>query len=1617
MAEIQPLTGSRPTNPAHFQEPADVGGAPTLSEDVKKRRAAISALALEGKLPDRGDDRTHEVRAEAEQRRNALVQQQADGVIQSPTGFDTKREALRRLAQESARPMTLEEGFVRQVATNSQSTALEGKNQEAIIEHAKEIAEGHRALELAMRGSGMTIPPDQSMGEILDDFAELILLPGTYGIPIVQAIEKTFPGMTTGMDMAFPGRVTRIYKDRLSQMDPQARADAILRTQAAINDLRLLGVIENDMMEFDVAQALFDDIEDGVSDELLNDFIGLLDITLFAEAARFAVSGSRALIKRVNKFFRGDAQDLSKHAANMRERKGATTSVSATLDEADPDLSRQVTEAALEDPTEATAQSVGSSKAQMTAESLLPKGLVPLDEGERLIANSVRPGPDLVDDPGFGSIIFTPDELDQMQKGVQQAFQDAKRRSMGSGVPLVSKYTYDTSVNGYKAQAVVGATANHGFTSLKQAQAAMKGFREVIPEGEVEYLARKWNSGEYVPVDELDRASGGNEYLARFTLDEPFNSRWATAQNPVRDKTEAFSGRKARFLDKDSWALPWMAKAGNQAADQAAFRLNRLRTSLKPFSDLGPEDTRKVLQQVAFGDEEGVWLSRGDLIREWAHEPARRKRKLIEGYEAVRRHQGLVYDYMNDAVYRRLRSRDVSEIVLNGVRHLGHKIEALPRDVTRVYDPDLKKVRDISFEEAQALKDKGNAFASLSNPIRSGNEIIDFSILPKSGKNSKVNPLPYNVLSNNDGYISRFYDAAYLVRQNYKARVNGATEPTTKHRVVGIESSLRNADELLEQLNADAIAKGEDLDFEIVRSSELDTENRYYDVFNLEYLRDTGQLYTGHRGDEILGKFDTKLDKRRKVIRTLADSLEISQAAAARAGTLDLTVDKLSQNWNKMFAERYGVERFDAEGKLIGKDMPWFGEVPKGRNFKPELQRDWADAVAFRDHIKMLAGLDESRLSFLLEEAIINSTEALMGSRAGLIAGDGLLRLRNVGVIDQLKGLAFFQLITMKPARQLLLQANQMTMYLGRDDAARYFLTDKGTAEFLSLGMGMLVRSADQLDGPTGKALAKSFGMSHKEYKDFIETYIKTGLPDAIDSHLWAAITQVDPNIAKDVFSAAGRTKERLRSTRRALGKWARRVGFDLGEQTQLITAFLTEKHAWQVANPKKAHLWNDPKNLADIAAEARRLSLNMNRAGALGFQKGIMSAAFQFMSHATKSMQMVLPQTVLGVRVPGVSNLLTKLGSKKLREAEKYKLATAQLLIYGTGGLGMSEAYESIKENLGFDVPSDADLIVEEGIFGTAFNMAMRIAEGEDYEDLLQFTDVRGNPINRDTDVVDVEASKVLSPLGGSQFWHYSNPATRMYEFLALTNSSIWDLAGPGVEVAKRMFKGFDSVGHIVGDATYLNTPDRIEASLIELASSTFLTADDFQKMRFERAVGRYLSQRGNVGTTAENTEILTRFLFGPKARAENRIQQLRIDQQGLRGDLEREPELGNRIKNDAKDSFDHIKRVMVLAEKGEITGREMNSLLRKQAEWYHHQYGADAREQAVYKGELMRRLLDWTKQTKLGPEYQVTTKLAAIFPRASNDEREEMLNRLREMPAWEGQEQLVRQMDAFMR
>jgi hypothetical protein len=642
---------------------------------------------------------------------------------------------------------------------------------------------------------------------------------------------------------------------------------------------------------------------------------------------------------------------------------------------------------------------------------------------------------------------------------------------------------------------------------------------------------------------------------------------------------------------------------------------------------------------------------------------------------------------------------------------------------------------------------------------------------------------------------------------------------------------------------------------------ELQADKEYANRTSLEYLQDSGMLFTSRRGQEVFG-----IDGARR-LKSISDSLQLSRNVAASANTVEPLVDKLTKNWEL----KYG-KKFSTNGK-----MPWREQDLTRVTSDIRKTADFGEALALQRHIKLLAGVDDSAVTHAFRNFMINFSEHLStrwdNAFVNKIA-EGLVNHRRKNPINGVKGAAFTHFIIFNPIRQLVMQAQQMSMYLGIEGAMKYFLT-KGIPEYGALMHGNVWRHTKMWD-EVKHVGAKMAGMDVKEYEKFIDAYKKTGLPDSIDHHMYSVMTNVErSHLGSPTALGLNPWIDKPLTVWRNVKRVARRIGFDAGEQSQLMAGYLAARNRWMIRNPKIAHLWAEDDNLLKIAGDARAISLNMNESGMLQSQKGLLGMIMQFMSHATKSFQVLIPNTTKAGSLAGLS----KFSNKAFSNQEKAAIFANQMVLYGVGAFGLNQMYESFVANLGIEVPPEVNSKIEEGLIGTLINLSFAAMGDEDPGELS----------------TDLDVSSSIAPFSGiggrSQIVGMGNPLGWLINAMFIQDMTLAEAVGPATLMIERADKAISFAATVAGAVPdpEIGT-DAFMAILNETGKQMLPIFNNFMQARIEDTVDRHITASGNLGTEVTDGETWARAILGFNTKRQREVSTDLMEVRGLMGNPKKE-------------------------------------------------------------------------------------------------------------------------------
>ncbi|NRA50786.1 MAG: hypothetical protein HRU12_16760, partial [Phaeodactylibacter sp.] len=315
-----------------------------------------------------------------------------------------------------------------------------------------------------------------------------------------------------------------------------------------------------------------------------------------------------------------------------------------------------------------------------------------------------------------------------------------------------------------------------------------------------------------------------------------------------------------------------------------------------------------------------------------------------------------------------------------------------------------------------------------------------------------------------------------------------------------------------------------------------------------------------------------------------------------------------------------------------------------------------------------------------LENGYINAIDGLYKATvdgvADIAGRTGLAPLENVvRATERLnptqigKSTAFTMYLALNPVRQLELQSHQ-AVRLGAM-FPKYMATDVvGDMRILVAGMR---------NKPIPKSLLKQQGVTAEQAARMIKDFKNSGLFAAVDAN---NLVRGDLKKLADL-SFAGKTVDALGAPIR----FSQRVGFDAGEQVNIMTSWLAHRND---AINKHGLKGLTPEVMDEVQAQARNFTYNMNQAGDMPYNQNHLNILFQFLQVPHKG--------------------FTQYFNRALDAKTRVKMATFDTVMWGAPAVASIPLISSI-------LPDDGPVreVVERGLESAILNMSIRAITGDD--------------------------------------------------------------------------------------------------------------------------------------------------------------------------------------------------------------------------------------------------------------------------------------------------------------
>lgn len=553
-------------------------------------------------------------------------------------------------------------------------------------------------------------------------------------------------------------------------------------------------------------------------------------------------------------------------------------------------------------------------------------------------------------------------------------------------------------------------------------------------------------------------------------------------------------------------------------------------------------------------------------------------------------------------------------------------LEAVVKKATQGYKGE--KIYDPASDTSKVLSD-----AELKDIRDRGGYIARF----RSPMNLNGNEVGFMIVRDTPHEYARDFTATDRIlnyrhgyyQVSYKApKFIEATEPGGKPKVVGVAGTTREAKEMMERM------KLSDPTREYTFRGDEKNISRDRDVY-WELNNSFGRLSQRHRGKLLEDTAGIQYGNIANIVNNPADSA--IRAAMSLGGRIALR-DAISTA-KARFMNQYGhllKETYPKEFPASRDDI-----FKKGEYTSKEL----ADARSTWNYINTM------------ENGYINAMDAgfkmafnLLADTAGLKGWDTVEKLsRSVGDIDptaKAKGAAFLSYLASNPFRMWIVQGAQASRIAG----------------YSHVHMPKVM-----------KIVHDYAWQGHQEFGEF---YSSTGLSQSLNRS----------NLVRGTLLEAAQRSSAMGSAAGKAVQGVRRVGFDAGETFNNIVsaAAVFEKYK---------RLGKDVKDLrvrAEMHAEMRALTRNMNRAGDMPYNHNWLALVFTYM------------------QVP--HKFALQWADRSLSKAERARLVASDLTLWGLpAGLG---TYVANQEGIGND-PILRQL-AEEGLAAMFLNWSFSQISGE---------------------------------------------------------------------------------------------------------------------------------------------------------------------------------------------------------------------------------------------------------------------------------------------------------------
>ena len=1035
-----------------------------------------------------------------------------------------------------------------------------------------------------------------------------------------------------------PGTFTKTLTETFANLPPSERLEVMRRMMDIIeNHSGIVFGSENHFNQWLTAKITFDQGGYTTFDKWMDNATGVFDI-LTLGLFSFGRSAARGMRE-------GKSEDLSRTVA--RESSTQTTPVPVApanaIADANPQKARDMYELVVRSDGDEVALSLyGVNRNTAITQPILPQvastdgtvtsKVVDADRNLRVI----RPDDDVARLAYHtGQIYRTPGEKLAAFAHIQNNFYNAQ------GMHLLDNLTQVGVLDGGTVRNLKGVfgTTEGGFLRAEEAMdQALVSFRDFgVIEKDVTILQKI--GSEYVPIKLDDVRGVDGDFVVQLSVerqilpgDIPSREAFGVNMNFFARLPHSFSGifgpkqgsLQRWLVDPSSMFRPELSGGAIVGFDRAVAvdkALLKLHDDFgKSYKGLDSQMQARVLDHIKEANLHGLELTDADLLARGFNEAA------IDSMKKWRTAWDTHFFFENADLVRSLRNNGYGVFENGNARFYAKPVGKDSRIVT-VYDPDSDSVVRISRKEADDLYENGGTLAQLRRPVMVDGEGVEFMVV-RNKPGSLIRGLTERdqVLNYRKGYYQRQYKAAKYVEHDVLDK-NGNF---LYSKVVAYSDNIGDAKRFLTRKATEMGISPEK--YGRIRDDIKDLNSNGNPNWDMKSAG--GRIAQKHRGkllEDAAGPQD--LSSATHVMDPAESAVRAARSLSTRVAMRDFLEDsklRALEQYKEFFPkDQYGRPEWTTADKMIPT--------------KTTTSKELADARSTVEYINYL------------ETGYINSIDDIYKTGMNLVAdllGDlGATPLektfRKLGEgqpASLTKNSAFTSYLALNPLRQLIIQPHQSVRLSAYNP--EYLATGKAATDII------MITNYKSKEVFFGKDVARR-GLS-KEHLDIIDFIEDSGVLAAVDRS----------NLVRGPLMDLAESSSK---GMRVIGKpivGARKVGYDLGEQTNLVLHMMTVRD-------KMIRGGADFSSLAvreEAHAAARNLSWDMNMGGDFPYNQAWPSFILQFAQIPHKA--------------------IMQYASRKISAKDKAKLAVIDMMLFGVPGAAV------ISQFVGEDVlPEDKQM------------------------------------------------------------------------------------------------------------------------------------------------------------------------------------------------------------------------------------------------------------------------------------------------------------------------------------